>query len=80
MPSLHPAWRIIGLLLAVVFLGLAIGGIVRGRFDDPETGLLERGRNPVAFWLSALGLVLMGAYLLVVALGLTTPWLAGPGR
>jgi hypothetical protein len=34
MPSLHPAWRIIGLLLAVVFLGLAVGGIVRGRFDD----------------------------------------------
>jgi len=69
----------IGLLLAVVFLGLAVGGIVRGRFDDPET-LLERGRNPVAFWLSALGLVLMGAYLLVVALGLTLPRLAGPGR
>jgi hypothetical protein len=62
MPSLHPAWRIIGLLLAVVFFGLAVGGIVRGRFDDPETGLLERARNPVVFWLSALGLVLMALY------------------
>jgi hypothetical protein len=51
MPSLHPAWRIVGLVLAVVFLGLA-------------AGLLERARNPVAFWLSALGLVLMGLYLL----------------
>jgi hypothetical protein len=52
----------------------------RGRFDDPETGLLERARNPVAFWLSALGLALMGLYLLAVALGPTLPWLAGPER
>jgi hypothetical protein len=56
MPSLHPAWRIIGLLLALVFLGMAAGGVVRGRFDDPETGLLERVRNPVAFWPSAIAL------------------------
>jgi hypothetical protein len=78
MPSLHPAWRVIGLLLAVVFLRMAGAGVVRGRFDDPETGLLERARNPVAFWLSALGLVLMGLYLLAVALVPTLPWPAGP--
>jgi hypothetical protein len=48
MPSLHPAWRIIGFLPALVFLESAAGGVVRGRFEDPETGLLERARNPVA--------------------------------
>jgi hypothetical protein len=69
-----------GLLLALVFLGMAAGVVVRGRFDDPETGLLERARNPVAFWLSALGLVLMGLYLLAVGLGPTLSWLAGPKR
>jgi len=78
VPSLHPGWRIIGLLLAIVFFGLAARGIVRGRFDDPETGLLERVRNPMVFWLSAVGLVLMGLYLLAAALGLPFPWLAGP--
>jgi hypothetical protein len=78
MPSLHPGWRIIGLLLAFVFFGLATSGIVRGRFGDPETGLLERARNPMVFWLSVIGLVLMGLYLLAVALGLPFPWLAGP--
>jgi non-ribosomal peptide synthetase component E (peptide arylation enzyme) len=56
MPSLHPAWRIIGLFLALVFLGMAAGGVVRSRLDDPETGLLERAGNPLAFWLSAIAL------------------------
>jgi hypothetical protein len=70
---LPPDLRIIGLLLSVVFLAKAAGGIVRGRFDDPETGLLGRARNPVAFWLSTFGLVLMGLSLLAVALDLT-PW------
>jgi hypothetical protein len=41
-------------------------------------GCAETGRNPVAFWLSAIALALMGLYLLAVALGPTFPWLAGP--
>jgi hypothetical protein len=76
MPSLHSGWRIIGLLAAVVFLGMALRGVVRGRFDDPETGTLNRVEHPVLFWLCVAALVVMGLYLLAVAVGL--PWLAGP--
>ena len=76
--SLHPGWRIIGFLAAVLFFAMAAGGLTRGRFDDPETGSLERARSPLLFWLCTLGLVLMGLYLLAVALELPVPWLAGP--
>ena len=70
MPSLHPGWRIIGLLVAAVFLGMAVRGIRRGRFEDPETGPLDRVQSPVLFWFSAALLVCMGLYLLAVAVGL----------
>jgi hypothetical protein len=69
VPSLHPGWRVIGLLIAGVFFAMAARGIRRGQFDDPETGTLARARNPIVFWLSTLGLLLMGLYLLGVALG-----------
>jgi hypothetical protein len=78
MPSLHPGWRIIGLLVALAFFGMAASGIMRGRFDDPETGILERARSPVLFWLSTFGLVFMGLYFLAIALGAPLPWLVGP--
>ncbi|HZE76449.1 MAG TPA: hypothetical protein VE091_14145 [Gemmatimonadales bacterium] len=78
MPSLHPGWRIIGFLAAILFFGLAAGGIMQGRFQDPETGTLDRAGHPLLFWLSTLGLVLMGSYLLAIALGMAPAWLTGP--
>jgi hypothetical protein len=50
--SLHPGWRIIGLLLATAFFAAAGAGLVRGYFSDPETGLCDRRKNPVWFWLT----------------------------
>jgi hypothetical protein len=80
MAPLHPGWQIVGLLAAMLFFGMAITGVVRGRFEDPETGLCDRTRNPVLFWVIVGVLTLLGLYLLAVSLGFfswstgSAPW------
>lgn len=66
---MHPGWRTIGIILAIVFFSIALAGIARGRFSDPETGVCDRRQNPIWFWLNVCGLTCMGAYLLGVSLG-----------
>jgi hypothetical protein len=43
---MHPAWRVIGVLAATLFFGMAAAGVARGKFDDPETGVVQRQLNP----------------------------------
>ena len=59
------------------------GNLVTESFVNPHLHLdkvftLDRAGHPVLFWLSTLGLVLMGSCLLAIALGMAPAWLSVP--
>ena len=58
--------RFVATIVGGGFVVYAIAGMFRGTLYDSDEGWIDQAERPVAFWLSVLGMILLGLFILGV--------------